>query len=48
MVFGLSRLVFWWLHPGHNSMGQVEFSSNVGIVPGLCSFISYELALRND
>ena len=33
---------------GHNSPGRVESSSNVGMVPGLSGYDSYEHTPRND
>ena len=33
---------------GHNSPGRVKSSSNIGMVPGLSGYDSYERTPRND
>jgi hypothetical protein len=33
---------------GHNSPGQVRSSSNIGMVPGLSGYDSYEHTPRNE
>jgi hypothetical protein len=41
-VLGLVDQASGGFHPGYNSSGRVKSSSNVGMVPGLSGYDSYE------